>query len=236
MRKYLITIIAVFAVMFCQSESLSAQGLRGLLNRSTSKYSLEKGLQKGISKAVSKASEKTVSVEAMPQTAEEFEAMQSEVAQTPEGAVMMVIISMEMYRKDPAVGEECIKMANCDINFGSMFRRVKEIVKESDDSYCRPYQAAAFFKGADPDNGYNPTKPYTIRVRPSQTRKDERSQSLRGVVKFLEVYSDGFDSHWRSVEVVKQKGCDVYKVSNCPSIYTQCKEIDFECDREFEGL
>lgn len=187
------------------------------------------------SAAVSKLGEKTVRIDHIPTSVEEFEQMQLELAKDPEGAVMMVIVSMEMYRRDHKMGEECIRLANVDNNFNSMMSRVKELYRGGD-SYGRPYQAATFFKGATPMNGYNPTKPYTIRVRKSPTHQDERSQSLRGYVKYMEVYSDGFDTHWRSVEVVQQKGCEVYKVSNCPSIYTQCKEIYFESNREFEGL
>lgn len=183
------------------------------------------------------AAETTVKIESIPQSVDEFEKMQQQLAKEPEGAVMMVIVAMEMYRKDKTIGEECIKLANVDTNFSSMMRRVKEvIVNNPNDSYVRPYLAATFFKGATPMNGYNPTKPYTIKVRNSPTRKDERSQSLRGYIKYMEVYSEGYDTHWRSVEVVKQKGCEVYKVSNCPAIYMQCKEIDFESERDFEGL
>lgn len=224
MRHLLTSVVAIIAMMCCQIETASAQ------------LSLRNLGEKAVSAGISKVREKSVKIDAIPQSVDEFVKMQSEVAQTPEGAVMMVIVSMEMYRQNHQVGEECIRLANTDTNFGSMFRRVKELYNDGDAYYGRPYQAAAFFKGAKPENAYNPTKPYTIHVRPNPTRKDERSTSLRGYVKFLQVYSDGFDTPWRGVEVVKQKGCDVYKVSNCPSIYTQCKEIDFETDREFEGL
>lgn len=224
MKHLIISFVALALIMIGQATTqVQAQSLTRLID-------------KGISAASSKVSEKTVKIDAIPQSVEEFEQLQQQVAQEPEGAVMMVIVAMEMYHKDHAMGEECIRLANVDINFGSMFRRVKELYNSEDQYYGRPYQAAAFFKGAKPSNGYNPTKPYTIRVRPNPTRKDERSSSLRGYVKHIEVYSDGFDTHWRNVEVVKQKGCPVYKVSNCPSLYTQCKEIDFESDDEFQGL
>lgn len=187
------------------------------------------------SSALSRLGERTVQIDHIPQSVDEFESMQMQIAQTPEGAVMMVIVAMEMYHQDPEMGQECVRLANIDGNYVSMISRVKELYRGGD-SYGRPYQAAAFFRGASPRNGYNPQRPYTIRVRKSPNHSDERSQSLRGYVMHMEVYSDGFDTHWRGCDVIQQKGCPVYKVSNCPSLYTQCKEIYFESNRDFEGL
>lgn len=184
----------------------------------------------------SAAHEKTVQIDSIPQSVADFQTMQQQLATTPEGAVMMVIVAMEMYHQNVTIGEQCIKLCNVENNHYSILSRLRELFNAKDKYYGRPYQAAAFFRGATPKNGYNPTKPYTIRVRKNPTRSDERSEILRGYVKYLQVYSDGFDTYWRGCEVIQQKGSSVYKVSNCPSLYTQCKEIDFDCDREFEGL
>lgn len=222
MKHLFLSLVAIALIMMGQTANVEAQSLQRLVG-------------KGISAATSKMSEKTVKVDAIPQTVEEFAALQQELATEPEGAVMMVILAMEVYNQNHSVGEECIRMANVDINFSSMYSRVRDLF--NGDSSSRPYQVATFFKGATPRNAYNPTKPYTIRVRQNPAhRTDERSQSLRGYVKYLQVYSSGFDNSWLGVEVVKQKGCDVYKVSNCPAIYMRCKEIDFESDDEYQGL
>lgn len=205
--------------------------LQKLLSEILSKFNLTDLLIKKV-----KAAETTVKIDGIPQSVEEFQQVQRELAKQPEGAVMILLVSMEMYRQNKSLGEECIRLANCDTNFSAMMRRVKEVMADSTDSYVRQHLAATYFNGATPKNGFNPTKPYTIRVRKNTARNDERSQSLRGYVKYMEVYSEGYDQHWRSVEVVQQKGCDVYKVSNCPAIYTQCKEVDFESDREYEGM
>lgn len=179
--------------------------------------------------------EASLSIDRMPASLEEFTQLQEQIAQAPEGAVMMEIVAMEMFNRDREVGKKCLELANVDINFNFMCRRMADLCVPEEQS-GRPYQPAVFFKGAKPENGYNPNAPYTIDVRSSKVHPYEKSQSLRGYVIYLDIYSDGFDSHWRSVEVVKQKGSSVYKVYNCPSMVTRCKELDFESPRDYEGL
>ena len=184
---------------------------------------------------VSKAIDKEVSVEAIPTTVEEFRALQANLGTTPEGCVMLQLVAMEMYRHDKNLGRECLSLNNTTTNLSSVTGRLNELFREHD-SYARPYIVAACFKGAKPSNGYNPEKPYTIEVRKDPTKTDQRSQLLKGVVKYVQLYSDGWDTHWRNVDVVQQQGEDFYRVSNCPAILTQCKEIDFDASMEWKGL
>lgn len=179
--------------------------------------------------------EVTLSIDRMPADYEEFVTLQNEVAQTPEGAVMMEIVAMEMYYRSPELGKKCLALANTEINVNFMVRRMSDLAVPEEQS-GRPYQPAIFFSGATPMNGYNPTSPYTIQVRTSKVHKYEKSQSLRGYLLYLDIFSEGFDTQWRSVEVIKQKGSDVYKVYNCPAMVTRCKELDFESPRDYEGL
>ena len=176
------------------------------------------------------------SINSIPASLEEFQALQSELGTTPEGCIMLQLVAMEMYRRDRTVGQECLRLNNTDTNLSSVTNRLKEIFREND-SYARPYLVSSFFKGAKPSNGYNPQKPYTIQVRRNPARpEDERSQMLKGYVKYMQVYSDGSDTPWRGVEVVQQKGDTYYRVSNCPSIYTQCKEVDFDATEDWREL
>ncbi|MBQ4296632.1 MAG: hypothetical protein II755_13735 [Prevotella sp.] len=162
--------------------------------------------------------------------------MQAELGTTPEGCIMLQLVAMEMYRRDRTVGQECLRLNNTDTNLSYVTNRLKEIFREND-SYARPYLVSSFFKGAKPSNGYNPQKPYTIQVRRNPAHpEDERSQMLKGYVKYMQVYSDGYDTPWRGVEVVQQKGDTYYRVSNCPSIYTQCKEVDFDATEDWREL
>lgn len=184
---------------------------------------------------VSKAFDKEVSVEAIPTTVEEFKALQTELGKTPEGCVLLQLVAMEMYRRDKDLGRECLSLNNTTTNLSSVTGRLNELFREND-SYARPYIVAACFKGAKPSNGYNPETPYTIEVRMDPTKNDQRSQLLKGVVKYVQLYSDGWDTHWRNVDVVQQQGEDFYRVSNCPAILTQCKEVDFDASEEWKGL
>ena len=198
------------------------------------------GLGKAIKSAANNASSKAlsdkVSIERIPATLEEFQALQAEIGTTPEGCIMLQLVAMELYRRNRSVGIECLQLNNTDTNLSSMKRRLDELYREND-SYARPYLVSSCFKGATPANGYNPTKPYTIQVRRDPTRpEDERSQILKGYVKHLQVYSDGYDTPWRGVDVVQQKGDEYYRVSNCPAILTQCKEVDFDATDDWKEM
>ena len=185
---------------------------------------------------VSKVQDGKVSIEAIPTTLDEFKALQAELGTTPEGCIMLQLVAMEMYRRDKNVGRECLSLNNTSTNLTSVTRRLDELYRPND-SYSRPYLVSSCFKGATPANGYNPNKPFTIEVRRDPVRpNDERSQMLKGYVKYFQLYSDGYDTHWRNVDVVQQHDDPYYRVSNCPAILTQCKEIDFDATDEWHGL
>lgn len=185
--------------------------------------------------AASKAFSEKVSIEKIPTSLEEFQTLQAELGTSPEGCIMLQLVAMEMYRRDRTVGLECLTLNNTETNLSSMTRRLNELYREND-SYARPYLVSACFKGATPANGYNPTKPYTIQLRKDPNKKDERSQMLKGYVKHYQLYSDGYDTHWRAIDVVQVHGEPYYRVSNCPSILTQCKEVDFDATDEWKEL
>lgn len=196
------------------------------------------GIGKAIKQGVgnSTAFSDKLNIEKIPATLEEFQSLQAEIGTTPEGCIMLQLVAMEMYRRDKAVGLECLRLNNTDTNLGSVTSRLNEIFREND-TYARPYLVSTYFKGAKPSNGYNPEKPYTIQVRRNPAHpNDERSQMLRGYVKYFQVYSEGYDTPWRGIEVVQQKGDEYYRVSNCPALYVQCKEVDFDATDDWHEL
>ena len=182
--------------------------------------------------------EATVTFARIPKTIEEFKQIRSEIGGTPQGAVALQLIAFEMYNKNTIVGTECVKLNNTDINVPSVMRRLPDIFGKNslDDNYARKHLVATYFEGSTPENGFNPTKPYTVRVRTNKVHKYERAQSLKGYVLYLDVYSSGYDTHWRGCEVVKQKGNEYYTVSNSPSMYVQCQEVPFDSKEEYKGL
>lgn len=195
---------------------------------------LGRAIESAAGNATSKAFSKEMSIEKIPATFEEFQALQDELGSSPESCIALQLVAMEMYRRDKAIGAQCLMLNNTETNFMIVKRRLDELFREND-SYARPYLVASFFKGATPANGYNPDKPYTIRVRKNPNRQDERSQILKGYVKHYLIYSDGYDSPWRGISVVQQKGDAYYRVSNC-DILVQCKEIDFDATDDWHGL
>ncbi len=176
-----------------------------------------------------------VSIGAIPTTEKEFDALQAQLGTTPEGCIALQLVAMQMYQNNPKVGLACLQKNNTETNLPSVERRLKEIFRKND-SYARMHLVATYFNGATVENGFNPTFPYAITVRKNANAPDEKSQSLKGYVKHYQVYSEGYDTPWRGVDVVQQKGDTYYKVSNCPSLYTQCKEVDWEATQDYQGL
>ena len=102
---------------------------------------------------------KTVSVEALPKSVAEFKTLREKIGKTPEGVVALQVIAIGMYSEyGQSVGEECLDMINTVTGLTDHARgRLREwYVKGINEP--RPYQAAAYMKGATPENGYNPIK------------------------------------------------------------------------------
>lgn len=181
--------------------------------------------------------EATVSISHFPNTLAEFENLQEQIGDTPQGAVMLQLAAFELYNRDTKAGEEAIKLCNTEINVPSVMRIIPDkFGKTKYNDQHTPFLVATYLDGATPENGYNPTKPYTIQVRSSKVHKYERSEILKGYVLSLEVYSSGYDTHWRGCEVIKQKGNPYFVVNNSPAMYMGCKDIDWESDAEYQGL
>ena len=91
-----------------------------------------------------------------------------------------------------------------------------------------PFQDLQIFtmKNAAWNNGYNPTEPYTLEMCRSANAPQETTFTGYGMVYYLYILAPGgWDSFQRSVEIWQPMGSDMYKVFNCPALYTQCKNI-----------
>lgn len=167
----------------------------------------------------------SVSFQEIPSTIEQFSTLQSQLGVEPQGAVALQVIAFEMYRRDASLGEQALTLNNTSTNLLSTLRQLKEMMNLKDAYYSRPYIAAALMKGATPENGYQPERPYTVQMRVDPARAYQQSNMLGGTVIYLQVDSKGWDTNWRGVEVVKPEHADYYLVSNCPALYTQCKQL-----------
>lgn len=174
-----------------------------------------------------------VSLSALPTTRAGFESLRQQLGREPQGAVALELVAYELYRHNPEVGRECIALNNTESNVNFVVSRLQELLPSAsaqegrewkDDGYARPYLVMTFFEGATPANGYTPTQPLTMRIRHSRVQPDQKSEMLHGTVMTYEVYSAGYDTPWREVQVVQPKGSEYFLVSNCPALYTQCKQ------------
>lgn len=165
----------------------------------------------------------SVTFDAFPTTINEWKSIQQKLGCEPQGAVALQVMAFELYRNNRTDGEEALKLNNTSTNYTCTVERLKEIMGK-DQYYARPYIAWAMLEGATPENGYKADPPFTINMKVDPNKKYQNSQMLHGTVIYLLIDSKGWDTNWRGVEVVKPEGSDYYVVSNCPAIYTQCKE------------
>lgn len=172
-------------------------------------------------------------VNAIPGTYEEFEQLYYKMGNSKEGCVTLQLVAMEMYRRNSGVGTKCLKLINTDTNFSTMMRRLPEIFREGD-GYARPYLVASYFKGASPENGYNPTKPYVVKVQAHPNQRSQYSEMIQGTTYPMQVYCYGADTPWRSITLILLDGESRYLVQECSSITAQCKQINRT--QTFRGL
>ena len=167
----------------------------------------------------------------IPADYDEFEAVYTKfLGKTPHGAAAMMPMAMELYRRDRNTGLQCINLLCYPTNVNSVtsilntkFGPSKHA--PSNDPYLQPYLPAAVLKGASPDNGYTPQKPYTVEMKASVNKHQELQITGAGRVVYLYVMGKGWDTEQRQVEVVRLPDSQLHQVFNCPSLYTQCKQI-----------
>ena len=169
-----------------------------------------------------------------PWTVAKFQELQAQVSTEPQGAVTMVLIAMEIYRKYPVFGEKCLYLATTENehdpnNPGRMSKdrimhRLSELLRGKDEYYARPYQVAAYLKGAHQQNGYIPEKPYTVEVEAMNSNYEYNSKMD---AKFIQYYvlTGGKDSGKDIIRVIKPWDSKYFLVDNFPGLYSQVKEL-----------
>ena len=173
----------------------------------------------------------TVTFTHIPADYAEFEAVYTQfLGKTPHGAAAMMPMAMELYRRDREVGLKCLKLLCYPTNVNSVTSILNTKYGPSkfspdNDPYLQPYLPAAVLKGAVPDNGYTPLRPYTVEMRASVNKHQDLQFSGTGRVVYLYVMGKGWDTEQRQVEVILQPDSPLHQVFNCPSLYTQCKQI-----------
>lgn len=178
----------------------------------------------------------TISFSEFPKDLNSFKQAQEKLGTTPEGAVLLELFAFEIYNHNHAEGEECLKLANVSNNISSVLRILKDRYNPAFGDYYTPQLVATFLEGATPENAYKANKPYKVTIRSHKSLPYEDSNTLKGTVLKLEVFSNGYDTQWRGVSVVKAKGEQFFKIVNNPSMYTQCKPVSFKIDDEYTDI
>ena len=167
----------------------------------------------------------------VPSDYEEFETLYTQFfGKTPHGTAAMMVMAMEIYGRDRQVGRKCIELINYPSNVNSVISILNDKYGSSqyapaNDSYHQRYLPAAVLKGATPQNGYRPQEPYTVEMKASVNKHQELQISGSGRVMYIYMMGKGWDTEQRSVEIIRQPNQPLYKVFNCPALYTQCKTI-----------
>lgn len=161
----------------------------------------------------------------------EFEAVYNTLlGKSPQGAAAMIPMAIELYARDNAVGKQCFELlCNGSATSDAILRILKTKLVPSqyapeNDSYIQRYMAAALLKGADNKNAYTPVEPYTVEMCSSPNGVKD-APLTGGTVQYLYIIAHGWDGFQRSVDILQPYDSEYYKVSNCSSTYTQCKNI-----------
>ena len=181
----------------------------------------------------------TVTLTRFPATVNEFKQVREQIGGEPHGAVALQIMAFEMYRRNKKIGEECIRLNSLSNTVTSSLARLNELFGK-DANYARPYQMAAHLKGATPENGYNPTKPYTIEVKVNNGKPYQHSDIYQTEVLYLRVITNGRDSGTNGIDVLKTYDPNqssegkYFIIFACSDLYSQVKAISFTTT--FNGL
>ena len=171
----------------------------------------------------------SVSFSNFPAGYTEFEAVYTNLlGKSIQGTAAMIPMAIELYARDASVGERCFNLlCNSSSTVSGIVRILKTKLVPSEygpanDPYLQRYMAAALLKGAMASNAYTPEEPYTVEMCASVNMPQNSSY---GQVNYVYILAKGWDTEQRQVEILKPGNGDLYKVFNCPSCYTQCKNI-----------
>lgn len=173
----------------------------------------------------------SVSFSNIPSGYTEFSAVyQNLLGKSLAGTVAMVPMAMEIYARDAATGEKCIKLLCYGGAASEMITELKRKIVPSDagpedDSYIQRYIPAALLKGATPSNSYEPSYPYSVQVTMSPNGVKPANLYGGDVTYMYIITSGGWSTFQRGVDVFQQSGSTQYKIFGCPGCYSQCATI-----------
>ena len=214
MKKLTVCLIFSIASMLCISYALNpANAAENISVSFTGKISHD-SFQRGQSAACS--------ISALPRTLEEFKALQARAATEPQGAVVVLLAAMDIYKNDEALGKQCLELSMYKL-YPSILGLMKRKLRDPESNgYSQHFIHMAYFRGATPENHYTPSKPYTVEVTVNSGRPYQKLTSANANVIYLRIATKGADTP-RPIEVIKPSKSQYFVVNNASSIISQVK-------------
>lgn len=172
--------------------------------------------------------EGTVTFTNVPQDYREFKTVYEQLlGNTTYGTAALVPIAFEMWGRDHAVGEECLKLISGGTCYNEIMSEMPRHMEASQyspsgDPYVQRCLPAALIAGATKENGYNPPHPYKVKVAIGrQETWGQESEMLQANVYQLNIVTENaWNTPLRGVSVMKQwRGDGRFKLNNCSACY-----------------
>ncbi len=172
----------------------------------------------------------TITLSSMPNTLDEFIALQNQIANTPQGAVAMMILAMRIYQKDTVVGRMCLTATSTDPlvsdstaqgSYGGKIINSASISRLTENMKSYPFLPLIYFDGASPTNSYTPSgPPYILRMF---TNPYSYASGGDGLVR-IKLYVETLGADSARPATVKKVG-DIYKITEYSSLYLSPKAV-----------
>ena len=177
----------------------------------------------------------------VPSDYDEFRTVYEQLlGKTSYGVSAMLPMAFEMWGRDHAMGEQCLTLITGGTCYNEIMRQLPDHMVASEyapagDGYAQRCLPAAVLEGANKENGYNPTEPYTVNMTIGlQNTWGEESEILQAYCYKLNIISgNAWNTTQRPVTVMLPwRGEQLYKVNNCSSLYVNI----FVPRQDWDGL
>lgn len=218
-----VKLFALLITLICFVNYAEAQSWETLKRKAKSETRQE--ITKAVRKTVGAGVPKSVKLNAIPTTLEEFDATYNEMATTPEGAIIMFLAAMDIYAQNEELGKKCFALCfhpekrNGDEPIPYFVQFMRSRFHSGDG---QSWLARSYFDGATPENGYTPKEPLTLKMK-SRANDDDYLTDMDADVERRWVNSSGADSE-RPVQVLRVRGENLYYMFNYAGLASQVRK------------
>ncbi len=172
---------------------------------------------------------RTITINSLPSTIEEFVALRDKIATTPEGGATIFLLALKIYVQNEKLGEQCFVVAadRQALQTGNVYKGYK--LSNSSLSLIKsqlsknPKIPDSYIQGASPENNYAVNLPYVYTFSENKYSGNEADGRIKLFVK-----SYGADSD-RPITVVRNKR-GIWKANNWSSVIVGIKKTQIDDD------